>query len=477
MNNNKSLNGLVDIQADTIESNYYNGVPSSKILYLSNVTSDIQEQINSISYGISGEYINNTYLQNQINSLSGSVYYNYNYVYSVSGRLNNYIISNNLYNISLSGRINNNFNNQNLINISLSSLIYSNNFNSNLYNISLSGRINNNFNNQNLINISLSSLLNNYIISNNNYVYSLSGNFLYYNNQCQTYAANALIYQNNALTYQNNAGSYSNSARIYSEQSKIDSDNSAISSNSSASSSNSSKGYRDQAKGYSEDAQEDSNNSAISAAASAASAVVSGASAVASAGSATSSAASAAQATAIVTTFNTTYGPRIEAVEAKTEFQTISLGMTNFSTGVEIGSSPISVSLNPTTPSNFYNGINCESSSIFQSNITTNGISNSNGISNTGGISSDSISIDSGRLSLITNTTDQICYKSSTVRDCAIEFTSNLNPAFLTDTGTINLRGFNINIGNANQSSVIYLNGTVYFYNPISMSSFFNQFP
>ena len=49
MYNNKSINGLIDIEADTIVSNYYNGVPSEKIIYLSNVTSDIQQQIDYLN--------------------------------------------------------------------------------------------------------------------------------------------------------------------------------------------------------------------------------------------------------------------------------------------------------------------------------------------------------------------------------------------------------------------------------------------
>ena len=149
--------------------NIYKYLTLDTLSYLDGVTSPIQTQfqnINNIINTISSYIVNNdnTYLQNQINSLSGSIYFNNN------------IQNSNI--ISISSRINNNFNNQNLINISLSSLIYSNNNMQNSNIISISSRINNNFNNQNLINISLSNIIysNNNIIQNElitNYVTTL----------------------------------------------------------------------------------------------------------------------------------------------------------------------------------------------------------------------------------------------------------------------------------------------------------------
>ena len=141
--------------------------------------------------------------------------------------------------------------------------------------------------------------------------------------------------------------------------------------------------------------------------------------------------------------------------------------MTYFVCAIEIGplASPIAIQFNTTGQSYFYKGLN------IQANTTTNGITNSNGISNTGGIISDSLSIDSGKLSLLTNGSDQIAYKSITtgVRDAGIEFSSNFNPFFLTDTGIIN-------IGNADQTSIVYINGMCYFTNPVNFTSFMNQF-
>ena len=41
----------------------------------------------------------------------------------------------------------------------------------------------------------------------------------------------------------------------------------------------------------------------------------------------------------------------------------------------------------------------------------------------------------------------------------------------------MNLRGFNINIGNADQTSFVIINGTCNFTNPINLGNFMNQFP
>ena len=78
------------------------------------------------------------------------------------------------------------------------------------------------------------------------------------------------------------------------------------------------------------------------------------------------------------------------------------------------------------------------------------------------------------------NGTNQISFNtiSTGLRDAAIEFDSPLfNPLLVSDIGTINIRGGSVNIGNANQSSIVNINGTVYFANPLNMTSFFNQFP
>ena len=137
--------------------------------------------------------------------------------------------------------------------------------------------------------------------------------------------------------------------------------------------------------------------------------------------------------------------------------------------------------LNPNSQSFFHQGINCENASTFQANIGTNGINNTNGIENSGGIISDSLSIDSGKLSMTTvSGLNQISYKSggpTDLRDCGIEFYQPSPLTLTSDTGTMNLRAFNINIGNANQTSLVYINGTCYFYNPINMSGYINQFP
>ena len=74
---------------------------------------------------------------------------------------------------------------------------------------------------------------------------------------------------------------------------------------------------------------------------------------------------------------------------------------------------------------------------------------------------------------------DQISYNSlgpTDIRDCAIEFYQPSPLTLTSDTGTMNLRAFNINIGNANQTSLVYINGTCYFNNPINMTGFINQF-
>jgi hypothetical protein len=141
--------------------------------YLTNVSSDIQQQINNITpstevssfiNSLSGSIFNNNINQNLYSiSLSGRlnnyIISNNNYVISLSGRINNYVISNNLYTLSLSGRINNN---NNIQNSNLNNYIISNNLNI----LTLSSIIYNN---------DQSSNLNNYIISNNNYVSGLSG--------------------------------------------------------------------------------------------------------------------------------------------------------------------------------------------------------------------------------------------------------------------------------------------------------------
>lgn len=466
MNNNiKTLNGLIEIESDYITSDYYQDVAGNQILYLQNVRSDIQEQIDNCMT-ISGSTINYNYLQSEINTISGT--------------LNNYIISNNnivqyqnLYMYSISSyvysynTINNNINNiQNLYLTSLSSSISTiNNINNyqNLYMSSISSYIilynnnNNNINNyQNLYLVSLS----NSILSLNNYIYNSISGYLYYYNQTVNYSNITYGYMNQSLTYRNNCYDYTNTCNldvtycnnlknetITNKNEAIDAKNSAV----------------------------DAKNSAVgSASASAGSAAASAASAVTAAGFATSAAASASEAAAYVAGFNTTYGPRIEAVEEKTTFQNVILGVTDFSSDVSVSNGPIIVELKKTDRSLFSLGIDAESGSI------TNGINNSNGINNTGGIISDSVSIDSGKLAIKKNTVNQISYNSvgsTSVRDAGIEFIAPLfNPYLLSDTGTMNLRAFNVNIGNADQSSVVYINGTVYFSNPLNMSNFINQF-
>ena len=441
MNNNiKTLNGLIEIESDYITSDYYQDVAGNQILYLQNVRSDIQEQIDNCMT-ISGSTINYNYLQSEINTISGT--------------LNNYIISNN-----------NIVQYQNLYMYSISSYVYSyntinNNINNiqNLYLTSLSSSIStiNNINNyQNLYLVSLS----NSILSLNNYIYNSISGYLYYYNQTVNYSNITYGYMNQSLTYRNNCYDYTNTCNldvtycnnlknetITNKNEAIDAKNSAV----------------------------DAKNSAVgSASASAGSAAASAASAVTAAGFATSAAASASEAAAYVAGFNTTYGPRIEAVEEKTTFQNVILGVTDFSSDVSVSNGPIIVELKKTDRSLFSLGIDAESGSI------TNGINNSNGINNTGGIISDSVSIDSGKLAIKKNTVNQISYNSvgsTSVRDAGIEFIAPLfNPYLLSDTGTMNLRAFNVNIGNADQSSVVYINGTVYFSNPLNMSNFINQF-
>ena len=489
--NNKTINGLIEIDSDYVVSDYYNDVNGNQLIYLQNVRSDIQQQIDNCNMSISGSTINYNYLQSEINTISGT--------------LNNYIISNNnivqyqnLYMYSISSyiysynTINNNINNiQNLYLTSLSSSISTiNNLNNyqNLYMSSISSYIisynnnNNNINNyQNLYINSLSGTLNNYIISNNNinnyqnlylvslsnsilslnnYIYNSISGYLYYYNQTVNYSNITYGYMNQSLSYRNNCYDYTNTCNLDVTYCNNLKDETIINKNEAIDAKNS--------------AVDAKNSANASAGASAGSAAASGASAGASAGFATSAAASASEAAAYVATFNSTYGPRIEVVEGKCQYQNVILGVTDFSSDVSVSNGPIIVELKKTDRSLFSLGIDAESGSI------TNGINNSNGINNTGGIISDSISIDSGKLAIKKNTVNQISYNSvgsTSVRDAGIEFIAPLfNPYLLSDTGTMNLRAFNVNIGNADQSSVVYINGTVYFSNPLNMSNFINQF-
>lgn len=443
--NNKTLNGLIEIDSNSIYSDYYEDVAGNQLTYLSNVRSDIQQQIDSLT--LSGNY-NNSYLQSEINSISGI--------------LNNYIIYNNnintyqnLYLSSLSSSIVaiNNINNyQNLYLYSISSYILAYNNNQNIINT-----------NQNLINISISNYINynnlylvtlsNSINTINNYLYNSISGYLYYYNQTVNNANLSYGYMNQSLGYKNNCYDFTNSCYSYTN------------------SCNDYKNQANDAKNQANDARDSANASAT---ASGVSAGLSAASSTASATSAISSANSASQAAAYVASFNTTYGPRIEAVETKTQYESVILGSTNFNSPVTVSNPTIKINLNNDgSRSVFYDGIDCQSNSVFNGVTINNSL-----VVNSGGIISDSVSIDSGKLSMKKTTIDQIAYNSITTgpRDCAIEFNSNYNPLLLNDTGTINMRAFNVNIGNPDQSSVVYINGTVYFSNPLNMSNFINQF-
>ena len=105
-----------------------------------------------------------------------------------------------------------------------------------------------------------------------------------------------------------------------------------------------------------------------------------------------------------------------------------------------------------------------------------------NGLQVTNGLQSDTITantigIDGDILRMRTiDGIDQISYSniSTGLRDIGIEFQPSPLSLLETqnDTGILNIRAGNVNIGNANQSSVIYLNGVVYFSNPTNGINF-----
>ena len=435
MNNNKSINGLVDIQADYIESNYYNGVPSSKILYLSNVTSDIQQQIDYLNTGISGQYINNTYLQNQINSLSGS--------------LNTFTISNN--NID---------NYQNLYLTSISS--YVNTYNSNNTNL-------NNY--QNLYSTSISGSLNTYIISNNNVNSYQDANISSISGLLNTY----IISNNNINSYQS---LYMNS--LSGAIKNIQLTPGPIgpigpmgpTGPTGPQGGQGGKGDRGD-KGDTGD-QGPQGPAGPSADASLIIGIVNSAVIAGVTGAGVASLGALATQVQTIQTEVTANTANLAVLNTKTEFQSVLGSTTNFSGDVTVSNPILNVRLSSdaTTTSKFYSGIQCDTGSVM------NGLQVNNGLQSDT-IQANSISVDNNKFKMFTNNnTNQISYNgiSTGIRDCAVEFTSpTFNPFFHSDIGTINMRAGNINIGNADQTSVIYLNGIVYFNNVIN-TGFFNQF-
>jgi hypothetical protein len=505
--NYADLNGLVNANVDDLNVN--DTFQNTDATYYNNITSNIQQQINNL-ITISSYIINNNNLQKQINTISS---------YIISYNNNNDININNqrLTNISLSSSIKSL--NTLLTNTSYDSTFKILNFTDGLrvsgylylssafilqytgvyYFIPISrflffdptSSIQGQFNNI-TTNYCLSGSLTNYISSNNNYVLSLSASFNNYiitNNNINTYQnlyLNSISsYINNNTIYQNNVNNYYdlylNSLSGYIQNIQLIQGPVGPVGPVGATGGTGPTGPRgDRGPAGPTGETGPTGPAGSNADAGLILGVVNAAvtSAVA-AGGIASLGALAIQVETIQATV-TANTANITALNTKTQYQTISLGYTNFSTGIEIGTTPANVILNPNTQSYFYKGINCAMASTFEANITTNGITNSNGISNTGGISSDSISVDSGKLKMFKSGSNinQISYNSisTSIRDAGIEFTNNFNPFLLSDTGTINMRAGNINIGNADQTSIVYINGTVYFNNPINFSNFFNQF-
>ncbi len=461
MNNNKSINGLVDIQADTIESNYYNGVPSSKIIYLSNVTSDIQQQIDNLNTSISGQYINNTYLQNQINSLSGTIY-------------NNYIISNDYFN-TISSYINSNNNINNIQNSFLLSL--SSSFNNNLiYNTNYFNTIssyivsNNNINTyQNLYLNSISSYINTYN-SNNNNINTYQNLYL---NSISSYINNNTIYQNNVNNYYDlylySLSGYIQNIQLIPGPRGLPGINGTNGTNGS-NGSNGEKGDKGD-KGDTGDTGPPGTNADAGLILGVVNAAVT---AAVTAGGVASLSALAGQVQSIQTEVIAN-SANITILNEKTQFQSVLGTTTNFSGDVTVSNPILNVRLSSdgTTTSKFYSGIECDAGSVMNGLQVTNNLQSDT-------IQANSISVDNNKFKMFKSgsNVNQISYNSisTSIRDAGIEFTNNFNPFLLSDTGTINMRAGNINIGNADQTSIVYINGTVYFNNPINFSNFFNQF-
>jgi hypothetical protein len=469
INNYKTINGLIDIQADSIESNYYNGILGDQVIYLSNVTSDIQQQINSLSIGISGSCI---FLQSEINSISGLI--------------NNYIISNDKYVLSLSNTINYNYNTinsyivainninayQGLYLNSISSYIYSYNtqndlinYNQNTFLLSLSNTVNNNYNtiNSYIVNINnVNAYQSLYLNSISSYIYSYNTNndLINYTQDLYLVSLSSYIYTLSGMIKtitltpgpKGDTGPTGATGPQGGQGPKGDTGDKGDKGDKGDTGPQGSPGVVDIGIGVAVGVLQ-------------AEIIVVQTQVTALEASVTTIEGEIVTLTADVTTLN-----------AKTEFQSVLGTTTNFSGDVTVSNPVLNVRLSSdvTEKSKFYSGIDCDAGSSMNGLVVTNGLQSDT-------IQSNSVSIDNNKLKMFTNSgVDQISYNSIStgVRDCGIEFSGPpFNPLLVSDIGTMNLRAGSINIGNANQSSIVNINGTVYFANPLNMTSFFNQFP